>query len=119
MLNISGNHVIYTYIKHCICIYIVCQILIQCYIEIISQLKRKRKKCRCSTTKIVVFYYFKDNTEDLTTCHSHLIYVDEGQEWNLPRWKTTFKEFSPTFELPLKVIGHLFALVLTLQIAIG
>ena len=91
MLNISGNHVIYTYIKHCICIYIVCQILIQCYIEIISQLKRKRKKCRCSTTKIVVFYYFKDNTEDLTTCHSHLIYVDEGQEWNLPRWKTTFK----------------------------
>ena len=46
---------------------------------------------RCSTTKIVVSCYFKDSTEDLTTCHSHLIYVDEGQEWNLTRWKTTFK----------------------------
>ena len=46
---------------------------------------------RYSTTKIVVSYYFKDSTEDLTTCRSHLIYADEGQEWNLTKWKTTFK----------------------------
>lgn len=53
--------------------------------------------------------YFKDNPEGLKTCPSSLIYVGEGHEWNLLWGKVTVREFFPTFELLLKVTGHLVA----------